>query len=221
MRWQALNDAGAFAAHAADVVAEVVTAVPHAVIALPTGRTPRGLYAELVRRAAAQTIDFKTAFFFNLDEYLGLPGPDPRSFAAYLRREFLVPAGVPLERTRLLRGDAEDPIAECRATDAAIAAAGGVELAILGLGANGHIAFNEPGTDWHATTHLAALSAATRTTNASADGAPPPPMGITLGIATLRAARQVLLLVDGASKRGVTALLGHPRMTVLVGPELP
>ena len=137
---------------------------------------------------------------------------------------------VQASQVRLLRGDAADSAGECRDYDAAIAAAGGIDLAILGLGANGHIAFNEPGADWNCRTHVARLTAQTRAAGGggSADGVPA--LGITMGIATLREATQVLLLVAGDSKRAalaafgagralpewpVTALLDHPRLTVV------
>jgi glucosamine-6-phosphate deaminase len=135
----------------------------------------------------------------------------------------------------LLRGDAPDLAAECRACDAVLAQAGGLDLAILGLGANGHIAFNEPGSPWDAPTWVAELTPETRAATGAERAAMLPDRGITLGIAALKAARRVLLLVAGPAKRRalaalragvatprwpVTSLLGHPGLTVLVSPEL-
>jgi glucosamine-6-phosphate deaminase len=226
-----------FSRAAADHVAALLARKPEAAIALPTGQTPLGLYAELAARAAAQRLSAAQARFFNLDDYLGLSVEHPLSYARFLTEHFLTPAGVPQEHIRLLRGDAVGIEAECRDYEAAIAAAGGLDLAILGLGTNGHIGFNEPGSDWSAQTHVVALSPETRATHvAQTQGKfAIPEYGITVGIATIVAAREILLLVAGSAKaralaafrRGipdpqwpVTALLTHRHLTVLAETEL-
>jgi glucosamine-6-phosphate deaminase len=226
-----------FSRAAADHVAAILARKPEAVIALPTGQTPLGLYAELVARAAAKRLSVAQARFFDLDDYLGLSGDHPLSYARFLREHFLMPAGVAEEHIRLLRGDAAGIEAECNAYEAAIAAAGGLDLAILGLGTNGHIGFNEPGSDWSAQTHVVSLSEETRATHVDQTQGKfvIPEYGITVGIATILAAREVLLLVGGGDKaralaafRGgipdpkwpVTALLTHRNLTVLAEAEL-
>ncbi len=226
-----------FARAAADHVAALLTRRPEAAIALPTGHTPLGLYAELEARAASGRLSPERGRFFNLDDYIGLPADHPLSYARFLRERFLTPAGVPEAHIRLLRGDAADLEAECRDFEAAIAASGGLDLAILGLGTNGHIGFNEPGSDWSTPTHVVALSQETRATHAAqTEGRfAIPEYGITVGIATIVAAREILLLVAGSAKaralaafrRGVpdpkwpvTALLTHPQLTVLSDTEL-
>jgi glucosamine-6-phosphate deaminase len=143
-----------FSLAAADHVAALLERKPEAVIALPTGQTPVGLYAELVARGMAKRLSAAQSRFFNLDDYLGLNVDHPLSYARFLREHFLTPIGVPEEHIRLLQGDAVGIEAECRDYEAAIAAAGGLDLAILGLGSNGHIGFNEPGSDWSAQTHV-------------------------------------------------------------------
>ena len=182
--------------------------------------------------AAAGEVSLSTARFFNLDEYVGVGQDDPHSFAAFLRRHFLDPAAIPPEHVRLLRGDAIDLAAEAAAHDAAVAARGGLDLAILGLGSNGHIAFNEPGAYWDAGTHVLPLTEATRIANAAyfADSFLVPSHGLTMGIGMIRAARRVLLLVSGLTKAEalgallagrpdpdwpVTALCDHPGLTVI------
>jgi len=230
--------AQAFAAAAADRVAEVLLQRPHAVLALPTGRTPLGLYAELVRRSRAGSLGLHQARIFNLDEFCTVPAEDPHSYAAFLERELIRPAGVHAERVRLLRGDAADLPAECRSYDAALAACGGIDLCVLGLGANGHIAFNEPGTAWDLRTHVVRLTERTRaaqqpltpTARPGAELWRCPTHGITLGIRTLLESRKILLLIAGEDKeaardalhRGrpdpawpVTSLIGHPDCTVI------
>jgi glucosamine-6-phosphate deaminase len=148
-----------------------------------------------------------------------------------------MPAGVPEEHIRLLQGDTVAIEAECRDYETAIAAAGGLDLAILGLGTNGHIGFNEPGSDWSAETHGVSLSQETRATHvAQTQGKfAIPEYGITVGIATIVAAREILLLVAGGAKAGalaafrsgipdrkwpVTSLLKHPNLTVIAEAEL-
>jgi glucosamine-6-phosphate deaminase len=228
---------GEFARAAADCVAALLARKPEGVIALPTGQTPLGLYAELVARAAAKQLSAARARFFNLDDYLGLGASHPLSYARFLREHFLKPAGVPEEHIRLLQGDAVGIEAECRDYEAAIAADGGLDLAILGLGTNGHIGFNEPGSDWSAQTHVVSLSAETRVAHVAQTHGKfaIPEYGITVGIATIVAAREILLLVAGGAKaralaawrRGipdpqwpVTALLTHPHLTVLAEADL-
>jgi glucosamine-6-phosphate deaminase len=209
-----IDDEAALAEGAADWVAAGLAAKPAATAALATGRTPRGLYRRLAQRRAAGALGGEAARFFNLDEFVGLAPEDPRSYSAYLWKHILGPLQVPAARVRLLRGDARDLAAECRAYDDAIAAAGGLDLAILGLGTNGHIAFNEPGDDWAAGTHVVTLAASTRRAqhHLFAGEAEVPTRGLTMGIATIRAARSVLLLALGEGKAAALAALraGRP-----------
>lgn len=235
------SDSNAFSSTAANVFFGTLSDKPSLSVALPTGRTPVGLYAQLCTEARAGGRSFSQARWFNLDEYLGLAADHPFSYARFLREHLLDRIDAAPAHVRLLRGDAPDPQAECREYDRAIAAAGGLDLAILGLGANGHIAFNEPGSDWAGTTHVVRLSEQTWEANAAGlrepSGAQPelPRQGLTMGVATLRAARRVLLLVSGESKRQafaalerglpdrqwpVTSLLDHPDLIVVVDERL-
>jgi glucosamine-6-phosphate deaminase len=226
-----------FACGAAEHLAALISRKPSAAIALPTGDTPLGMYAELVTRTAAGGFSPANARFFNLDDYVGLSAEHSLSYARFLRQRLLTPAGVPDTHVRLLRAETHDLEAECRDYEAAIAACGGLDLAILGLGANGHVAFNEPGSDWSARTHVVSLAPATRATHATQTRSPfvIPRLGLTVGIATIMDARQILLLVAGDTKacalaafrRGipdlswpVTALLTHRHVTVLAEAEL-
>jgi glucosamine-6-phosphate deaminase len=223
---------GELSAVAADCVAAQLQARPASVLALPTGATPIGLYAQLVARARAGSLNLRDARIFNLDEYAGLAPTNPRSYAAFMHRHLIDPLGLSPDRISLLRGDAKDLVAECRRYDAALATCGGIDLCVLGLGVNGHIAFNEPGDDWNLRTHVVTLSATTRAVHADdwAAQADVPDFGITLGIRNLLESRHVLLLIAGSNKaaaaaayhRGtsdpdwpVTCLSAHPNVTTI------
>lgn len=205
---------------------------PQSVLALPTGTTPLGLYSELVARSRAGKMSLSAVRIFNLDEYCGLAQSDPHSYAAFLHQHLIAPAGIAADRVRLLRGDAADMEAECRAYDAALAACGGIDLCILGLGANGHIAFNEPGSPWDLGTRVVHLAQATRAAHERQAQIPwaIPAWGVTLGIRTLLQSRHVLLLIAGDGKDAaraavhagvtdrdwpVTSLHTHPSLTVI------
>jgi glucosamine-6-phosphate deaminase len=222
---------------AAEFLTGYLKAKPTAVVALPTGSTPLGLYARLRAHAATEHGFLKEVSFFNLDEYAGLSAQDSLSFAHVLNRELFGPLAVPTANIRLLRGDATDPDGECAEYENALADAGGLDLAILGLGANGHIAFNEPGTAWTSVTHVARLAPETLASQAHlfAHARVTPDRGLTMGIATILRARAILLLVAGEAKRtalsvllrGIadilwpaTSLYDHPALTVLCAPEV-
>jgi glucosamine-6-phosphate deaminase len=177
------------------------------------------------------------ARIFNLDEYCGLPHADPHSYAAFLHRHLIAPLHLAPDRVRLLRGDAADLQDECRRYDAALAACGGIDLCVLGLGVNGHIAFNEPGSLWNQRTHVVQLSPATRASHTlasreqqAADPWQIPTCGITMGIGSLLESRHILLLIAGPHKRAaraalfrgiedldwpVTSLLKHASLTII------
>jgi glucosamine-6-phosphate deaminase len=222
----------AFASEAADWLCERVCEKPDAVLALPTGSTPLGLYSELLERSRSGIVDLDVVRIFNLDEYCGLPQTDPRSYAAFLDRHLIAPAGLAAGAVRLLQGDAADIQAECGAYDRALAACGGIDACVLGLGVNGHVAFNEPGSAWDLRTHVVHLSHATRAAHERQAAVPwkIPAWGITMGIKTLLESRHILLLIAGTHKETaraavfagvadmdwpVTSLLGHPRLTII------
>jgi glucosamine-6-phosphate deaminase len=215
-----------FNSRAAEHVLAAYARNPRLSIALPTGLTPLGLYTVLRRREIA----LPGVRWFNLDDYVGLAAEHPLSYAHFLRVNLFEGLSVLESNIRLLHGAAPDLEAECRDYDRAIEQAGGLDLAILGLGANGHIAFNEPGASWDQATHVVELSEQTRTTNSRQQGDTVPALGITMGIGTVRSAREILLLVSGEAKREalralrngrpdpqwpVTSLLDHPALTVI------
>ena len=190
---------------AARFVAQMVIKNPRLVLALPTGDTPLGLYRELVGLFREGLLDFSGAQAFNLDEYLGLPPDHPQSFRAYMREHFW--SHVNLHAYYIPDSLPADPQEECRRYERIMGEAGGLDLAVLGLGKNGHIAFNEPGTPWESLTHVVDLAEETRREEARRFGglAHTPKQAITTGIRTIMNARRILLLVAGPGKAGILA----------------
>lgn len=196
---------------AAEVVAAAAAADPGIVLALPTGRTPVPMYDELARRHAAGDIDLSQARGFNLDE-LVLPRGDERTFRAFMERHAYGRTGLRPERCDIPDGAARDLEAECRRYEDAIAAAGGLDLAILGVGVDGHIAYNMPGP-MRLPTHVIRLPDGL----AASLGVPPedwPLRALTMGIGTIRSARRVLVLATGETKATAVKML-------VEGPEDP
>ncbi len=139
-----VEDEGQVAVVAADAVAAVLAARPDALILAPTGSTPGGLYRELARRRAVGEIDTSRMRVAQLDEYLGVAPADRHSLFGWMERAILTPLGIDGGRTIRIDAASSDPQQACRDYDAAIQAAGGIDLAILGIGRNGHLGFNEP-----------------------------------------------------------------------------
>jgi glucosamine-6-phosphate deaminase len=208
-------DAEALARRAADLVEQLLAARPAAVLGLAAGATPLRLYAELVERQ----LNFAQATVFGLDEYREITGEHPSSCADTLRRHLIERVNLAPQRVHLLDGTVEDDLpAYCAAYEAAIAAAGGLDLQILGLGVNGHVGFNEPGCSLAGRTHPAALSAATRITNRPHFPPPGevPRTAVTMGVGTILAARRVMLLATGGAKAEMVARMVEGPVTARV-----
>jgi glucosamine-6-phosphate deaminase len=230
-----LDSADAAAARVAEIVAEALARRRAPVLGLATGETMRPVYAHLVALHRAGRADFAEASTFNLDEYVGVAPSHPASFNAFMRATLFDLVNLDPARCHLPRGDAPDPEAEARAYEQAIAAAGGIDLQLLGIGRNGHLAFNEPTSSLASRTRIKTLTDATRTANAPAFAPDPVPRhAITMGIATILEARACVLLATGASKAGAvarmvegalgadcpaTALQLHPAATVVLDRE--
>jgi glucosamine-6-phosphate deaminase len=197
-------DERAVAVAAVDVVERVVAQNPHAVLALPTGRTPIALYAELVEREWTGRIDLSQVRSFNLDEWVGIPSTHPATYARFMEEQLFSRLRNRPTACYIPDGTSADLDAECARYESAIREAGGIDLAVLGIGNNGHIGFNEPGTPFDARTHVAEVASLTRQNNAySFPDGQPPSRAITVGIATILDSRSILLLATGASKAAV------------------
>lgn len=197
-------------------VARAVSANPRLVIGLPTGRTPILFYRELVARCQARRLDLSRVTAFNLDELVGIAAADPRSYRAFMRRHLFDRLTRPPRRVHFLNGTAADIDAECSRYDRAIRRVGGLDLLLLGLGANGHIGFNEPAAALVARTHRARLTPATRRANRTLFGnraSAVPHEGVSMGMATILHAKRIVLLATGAGKASATARMVNGPIT--------
>jgi glucosamine-6-phosphate deaminase len=190
---------------AADRIAAVVRRRPDAVLGLATGSSPTGIYTELARRVAAGELDMSGASAFALDEYVGLPEGHPESYAAVLERSVARPLG--LSAVRVPDGRAADLEAAAADYDRAIAEAGGIDLQLLGIGANGHIGFNEPTSSFASRTRIKTLAPRTRADNARFFDSPDdvPTHCLTQGLGTILEARELLLVAQGEGKADAVA----------------
>ncbi len=230
MQVRAFPDADAASEATARWVSAWIAENPSGRLGLPTGRTPDALYRHLIQARQEQGLRLHDLQVFGLDEYVGL-GPDhPASFGHTLRRSILEPGGI--ARARLWNGTAPDPEKECRDFDQDLREAGGLDLLVLGIGTNGHVAFNEPECDPAARAHVVELAPSTRDANAAAFGGrweQVPTQAMTLGIAALMEAHCVVLMALGASKHAALQralhqppdaacpaswLQNHPQVTV-------
>jgi glucosamine-6-phosphate deaminase len=190
----------------AQFVAECLTAEPQLVLALPTGRTPVDMYSALERLHRRGRADFSHATTFNLDEFVGL-APDARaSYRAFMQRHLVAHVNLDDRRVHVPRGDATSPAREAARYEQAIADSGGLDVAVLGIGANGHIGFNEPGPTLSARTHVVGLTLGSRRANRAAfrgRTADVPSHAISMGVGTILSADTVVLLATGRAKAGI------------------
>lgn len=186
---------------AADAIEQLVRRKPGAVLGLATGSSPLPVYDELAARHL-RGLDFSRASAFALDEYVGLPAGHPQSYREVVRREFTNRVNIAPENVHGPDGTAADIPAACEAYEQAIAASGGVDLQLLGVGTDGHIGFNEPGSSFASRTRIKSLIEQTRRDNARFFSrlAEVPHHVITQGLGTIMAARHVVLLATGAQK---------------------
>jgi glucosamine-6-phosphate deaminase len=196
--------AAAFGEHVAGLLADRLAAAPRLVVCLPTGSTPLPVYAALPGELARRGLDAGAATVVLLDEYLALPAGHVARCDATLRRTLLSrldpsPAFIAFDV------DEAPPDVTCARMDAAIAAAGGLDLVVLGLGANGHIGMNEPGSAADSPTRVVELTPSTREASIGYGATEPPSHGVTLGMAAILGAREIWLLATGAHKRSILA----------------
>ena len=199
---EVVEDYDAMSERATEIVVAQIRTKPDSVIGFATGSTPLGLYDGLIAAHRERGLDFSKITTFNLDEYVGLPPDHPRSYHRFMREKLFARVNVNPSRLHVPHGMADDIDAFCRWYERQIEAAGGIDLQILGIGANGHLAFNEPGSSLGSRTRIKTLTEETVRDNArhfeTADEVPR--HAITMGIGTIMDARKLLLLASGETK---------------------
>lgn len=184
------------------------------VLGLPTGSSPKGMYAGLVKAYKEGRVSFKNVITFNMDEYVGLPESHPESYHSFMATNLFNHIDCPKENIHILNGNAEDLEAECRHYEEMIAEAGGIDLFIGGIGPDGHIAFNEPGSSLVSRTRVKTLTTDTIVANSrffDNDINKVPRLALTVGVGTVMDAREVMILVNGHGKtRALQAAVEGP-----------
>lgn len=195
-------DAAEMSALAAEIVARTIHAKPDAAICLPTGSTPLGMFGELAAMSARGEVDFSRVELYCLDEYVGVDRRDPNSLTGWLWTALVTRVGIDPERVHVLPTMAEDPIAAAAAFDQELVGSGGLDLAVLGLGPNGHIGYNEPGSSRASRTRVIELTPESINQAAAywSNTLPVPAVAMTLGVGTLLEAKRILLIVSGETK---------------------
>lgn len=196
------DDYEAVSREAAQLVVNRLLTKPNLVLGLATGSTPIGLYQELIRRCRVDGLDLTKITTFNLDEYVGVPPDHAHSYHRFMREQLFDHMNLDPRHVHIPNGMAMDIEAHCDWYEEQIQRAGGIDLQVLGVGANGHIAFNEPGSSLGSRTRVKTLSHQTREDNARffASMDEVPRYAITMGIGTIMEARELLMLVTGESK---------------------
>ena len=186
---------------AAEMMLAVIRSTPDAVLGLATGTTPLGLYARLIEEQKKNGTDYKNIRTVNLDEYKGLPASHEQSYAYFMRHNLFEGLGIAPEQTNIENGMAEDEAEECARYDALLDVMPR-DIQLLGLGSNGHIAFNEPKTPFGSGTHVVSLAESTIKDNARlfASQDEVPRKAFTMGIRHIMQAKRILILASGANK---------------------
>ncbi|KON67334.1 glucosamine-6-phosphate deaminase [Peribacillus butanolivorans] len=200
---------------AANIVIRKVKENSKIKLGLATGGTPKGTYDALIEDHMQNNTSYENVTSFNLDEYIGLDSNDPNSYHYYMDQSLFAHININKEQTYLPNGAADNLDKECTRFDKMIETLGGIDLQILGIGQNGHIGFNEPGTSFSSGTHVVALEESTRQANAryfdSIDEVPT--HAITMGIATIMKSKEILLLISGEEKAETLKKLIHGEIT--------
>ena len=212
------DDYEAVSLEAARLVANRMHKKPNLVLGLATGSTPLGLYGELIRMHRQDGLDFSKLTTFNLDEYVGLPPDHPQSYQFFMRKNLFNGINLDPRFVHVPDGLAMDIEDHCLWYEQQIVAAGGIDLQVLGIGANGHIAFNEPGSSLGSRTRVKTLTGETRNANARFFGSleDVPHYALTMGVGTIMEARELLLLASGEGKADAISASVEGPITAMV-----
>lgn len=203
---------------AAREVANVLNAKPNAVLGLATGSTPLGLYKELARMYERRELDFSHVTTFNLDEYVGLPISHRQSYYHFMHDNFFQHVNIPPQNIHIPSGTTNNYRAFCEWYERRIKDFGGIDVQILGIGSDGHIGFNEPGSSLSSRTRLKTLAKSTIDDNARffEDRKDVPIYAITMGVGTILEAKRIILLADGAKKASAIAAAVEGPVTSMI-----
>lgn len=218
-----------------EIIKDTIQSKANPVLGLATGSTPIELYQRMIQANEAKEVSFKDVSSYNLDEYVGLNKDHPQSYAYFMRENLFNHIDINQENTHLPQGDVADLQAECDRYDSLVKSMP-ADIQVLGIGSNGHIAFNEPGSSFESTTHIIKLTKQTREDNARFfDKAEDVPThAITMGIATILVAKKIILMATSTSKADAiqqmiegnvdtdcpaTVLQNHPDVIVIVDKE--
>ncbi|HWR11078.1 MAG TPA: glucosamine-6-phosphate deaminase [Rectinemataceae bacterium] len=200
------RNGGGVASWAAEYVASKINGAPEGrpfALGLPTGSSPLGMYRRLIEMNRAKLVSFANVVTFNMDEYVGLPKEHPQSYHRFMWDNFFSHIDIRAENVHILDGMAADLDAECASYEAKIQQAGGIDLFVGGIGPDGHLAFNEPGSSLSSRTRVKTLTLDTKLANGrffDDDPAKVPSTALTVGIGTVMDAREVLVLANGQNK---------------------
>jgi len=217
---------------AAKIMADQIKAKPNSILGLATGSTPEGMYAELAKMHKNGELDFSKIVTFNLDEYYPISRTNDQSYYYFMNHHLYSKVNLKLENVNIPNGEAADVETECAGYDKKIDDMGGIDLQILGIGSNGHIAFNEPAEELTAGTHMVALTEDTIKDNSRffASEADVPKNALTSGMATIMKAKQIIIMISGKNKNAplkkllsgkitcnvpATMLNMHPNVTII------
>lgn len=234
MKWIEVNTYEELSEVAATIFSKQIQEKPDSVLGLATGGSPVGMYKKLVARHQAGHLSFQKVQTFNLDEYVGLEQTSPASYWTFMHENLFNFVDIQPENIHLPNGKAVNLAEECAAYDKRIEEAGGIDLQLLGIGVNGHIAFNEPGTSFDSKTNIVELTESTRTENAIYfdDPSEVPTHAITMGIHSIMKAKEIILIAFGEKKLPAieklksghiteefpaSQLLNHPNVTIIYG----
>ncbi|GIO26443.1 glucosamine-6-phosphate deaminase [Ornithinibacillus bavariensis] len=194
---------------ASEIVVKTVKELEKPVLGLATGSTPEGLYQCLIENNKDKQVSFQNVTTFNLDEYVGLAANDPNSYRYFMDEKLFNHIDISKENTFVPNGVAAKLEEECASYEELIRSHGSIDLQILGIGLNGHIGFNEPGTPFTSRTHIVELDESTRSANARffASMDEVPTQAITTGIETIMESKKIVLLVSGENKADAIARL--------------
>ena len=193
----------------ADRVASLVNENPECILGLATGSTPVGAYEKLGEMCKAGKVDFSKVRSFNLDEYLGLTPDNDQSYRYFMNKNLFEKINIDINNTRVPSGISEDPDKMCKEYDEAIDAAGGIDLQLLGIGENGHIAFNEPASQLYSGTHVTDLTESTIKANSRffEKIEDVPTQAVTMGIGSIMKAKSIIIAANGANKKAAVDVL--------------